>query len=158
MSCVPLPRCLPPSIKPSNASTPRGVRLAGAREASGGDLPNLLNGGWQSDAHSAEDGTAASPGLGVQTKTLVVMLNLDFLERVEVSEHIGPLVHLPGRLEAIEQRLAQDQREKRTENMAAEGLVTRVEEGARLEQRLGGAKQGLDLPQRPVLERDLLGG
>ena len=103
-------------------------------------LRDLLDGWPKRKTYGTEYRATGAPGLGAQPKALVLLLHFDRLERLEVSEHIGPLERFPGRLEAVEQRLAQDEREERAEDMAADGRVALVEDGAGLEQGLGGAK------------------
>ena len=85
------------------------------------------------------------------------MLNFHLLKRLQVSDHIGPFVGLAGSLEAVEQGLAQDQHEKRAEDMAADRVIPLVEDGMGLEQGFGGPKQRLDLSELLVLERDGFG-
>lgn len=109
----------------------------------------------QGDAGGLEQ-RADDAGCGrAQGHLLAVFADLDFLEAIEIAQHVTPFGPESGLAAALVQFLAQDQGEERAEHMATDGGVGGVIDRPRAHQRLGGAEQGLDLHQVAVAQNRL---
>jgi hypothetical protein len=113
----------------------------------------LLENGWQGDTNGAAEGIDGRPRCGSELRPAAVLLDLNLAQVGKVVEDALPFERLraAGR-QAVDQFLSQHEREEGNEDVATNGGVSLVEDGAGGEQRLGGLEGILDIPyKRPLI-------
>ena len=83
------------------------------------------------------------------------MLDLGFAQALEILDDVGPFELVTGSEEAVLQLLAQNQGEKGTEDVTADGVVAFVEDRAGGEEGFCGAEDVLDHPAVAIAQDDL---
>ena len=86
-------------------------------------------------------------GVAAHCEGLAIVGNRSFGQRIQVAQNVVPLGGHAGVVHATKEFVAQHQRQERAENMSADGGIGLVEDGAGVEQDLGGAEDLLDHPQ-----------
>lgn len=124
-----------------------GVRWSGAG--------NGLDGGRQGDTGGAEGEARGGSGCGAKAEMGAVLLDFGLGQRVEVGEDGRPGSGLAEPGDAVVERALQQQGEERAEDVAADGLVELVVNGAGGEQMLGGAEGRFDDPELLVAQHRL---
>src|SRR5260370_40071681 len=85
-----------------------------------------------------------SGGRGAQDEALAILLGLDFLQAIELSDQRAPFgFHARGG-EAVFERLAQHERQERAEHVAANGGVLLMINRSGVENGLGRSEDVLD--------------
>src|SRR5512135_627496 len=115
----------------------------------------LLNCRRHGYPHRLEHLATTPLDLAPQQEPLTVLLHLHHLQPVQVTDYIGPLQLVAPLLQPGLEFLTQDQGQERAKDMTPDRLVTPVEDGAGLQQRLARAEPVLHHPQLFVLQRHL---
>ena len=95
---------------------------------------------------------------GTQQEALAILLEVDFLQPIEIAQDVAPFGGNPVPVEPIFEFLGEQEREKRAEHMAANGDVAAVVDRTGGEDGLGLAQQLLDAQQVAVTQHDLQRG
>src|SRR5437660_12873279 len=104
--------------------------------------------GWrQRDAGGAQRQARGRSWRASQHEALAVLLDLGLGQRVEISDDFRPRAVAAERGDVVLERLLQHQREEAAEHVAADRLITFVEDRPRGEHVLGGSKSLLYLPE-----------
>ena len=108
---------------------------------------DLAHGVGQSDPDALGNLASNADGVAAHHEGLAIVGNRSIGQRIQIAQNVIPLCAHASVVHATKELVAQHQRQERAEYMSADCGIGLMEDGAGVEQALGGAEDLLDHPQ-----------